>query len=1341
MSVAVAAPPSPYKGLAPFEDSDLDALLFFGREREREIIAANLIAARVTVLYGPSGVGKSSVLRAGVAHRLRQEHDLEVVVFSTWTGDPVAALIEAVGGNGDSIVDALADTADRAGGDVYLILDQFEELFLYHRRGGRFAQQLAEVVRRPGLRVHILIGIREDALARLDVLKASIPNLLANRLRLERLDRAAGLAAIVGPVGRYNELVAPEERVKIEPELKDAILDEVTAGRVDLSVVGRGVAIGSADENRIEAPYLQLVLARLWEVEAERGSKMLMLATLRELGGAERIVEEHLERAMAALSPREKGAAAAMYNFLVTPSGTKIAHGISDLAGYASVDEGEAAGVLDRLTAERIVRASSTNGPSTTRYEIFHDVLADAVLAWRTRFEAERQIAEERARHLRRQRRLVAIGAGALLAVAVLTAVAVYALAQRSEARHQAEVAKQAQVKAEQSAATANEALENEASANEKAQVNEQKAEANEKKARQSEQNYKHAAAHAQDEEQRANDAAAAERHTRVRAQAAEGVAKVEARRAKQQTAFARRETHKKARAQALAVRQTKTVRAQKLEAEARELLSGDEEQSVRRSLAAISAFRAARIPPGVGVQDTLRAGLTKLRLKAVLPGGSPSPTFLTLRTRPVNVVRFSPDGSLLFVGGAGGARIYDLRPRHHFAVRRLLPRLNVKDAAFSPDGSTIVAAGGGTEDRAAQVWDVRSGTPLLTLKHDGPVLTAAYSPNGRWIATGSEDKTARLWDAATGAQLGAPFVHDPGATTPAYVSHVSFSPDSKRILTVGGNKFARVFDVARHEEVFPGGLNHLALVKSARFSHDGKLIATAGSSHFVRVWDAATGRELYKLEGTGQVNELAFSPDDTLLGTAGSDDTLGRVWDLATRSSVAIITAHRGGVESIDFTPDGQSVVTAGDKRALIVQTIGGIPQAVLAGHNASVSEARVSPDGTLIATASADGTARLWDATVGPVGTGGLPPAEGHLVGRHDLPTGARGPVVAFSPDGLRILSAGADGFARLWGPRGRVEVLKHDRAVSSASFSKDGKTVITGSDDGTARVWRVRDGRSLASLPHGAPVTVARLTADGRLAVTAGSDGRVVVWSVASASPVRIYSEPSATNDAQLSRDGRFVVIGSADGTAAVLGVTARSARILRGHTGPVVAVAFSPDGRHVATASSADDAARLWDIRTGASRKLLPGHKGGLITLAFNGDGSLLATAGRDAEVGIYNRKQSWSNVGPLRLHSGTVNDLTFSADGRWLATAGPLAAGIWETRRKGAWLDEPLYLVHAASPPSLRLDHVAFSPRGWRLLMGYRSGGVFLYNCKLCGGIKELTAIAHSQLGAIARPKG
>src|SRR5262249_54597710 len=162
-------------------------------ERESEVIAANLIASRITVLYGPSGVGKSSVLRAGVAYRLRQEREAEALVLAGWRGDPVAALVDAAGGVGPNLAgalgapagpggmgrtlaDALADAADRAGGDLYVILDQFEELFLYHSGGGEFAQQLARVLERGGLRVNVLIGMREDSLARLDALKGSIPS-------------------------------------------------------------------------------------------------------------------------------------------------------------------------------------------------------------------------------------------------------------------------------------------------------------------------------------------------------------------------------------------------------------------------------------------------------------------------------------------------------------------------------------------------------------------------------------------------------------------------------------------------------------------------------------------------------------------------------------------------------------------------------------------------------------------------------------------------------------------------------------------------------------------------------------------------------------------------------------------------------------------------------------------------------------------------------------------------------------------------------------------------------------------------------------------------------------
>ena len=314
---SVAAPPSPYKGLAPFDDSELDALLFFGREREIEVIVANLMASRLTVLYGASGVGKTSLLQAGVAHRLRREQHAIVVVFSAWAGDAVGNLLDAVeAAVGDAgairrsgpLADVLAAWTRRLDAELYLVLDQFEEYFLYHeneRGPGTLAEELPEALRRAGLRVNFLIGIREDSLASLDAFKARIPNLFGNSLRLDRLERSAARTAILGPLERYKELVPAGDAVEAEPVLVETVLDEVAAGRVDLGLSGRG-AVGEEDSDRIETPYLQLVLERLWDVETSRGSNRLRLDTLRELGGAAHIVEDHLERAMAELSPEEK---------------------------------------------------------------------------------------------------------------------------------------------------------------------------------------------------------------------------------------------------------------------------------------------------------------------------------------------------------------------------------------------------------------------------------------------------------------------------------------------------------------------------------------------------------------------------------------------------------------------------------------------------------------------------------------------------------------------------------------------------------------------------------------------------------------------------------------------------------------------------------------------------------------------------------------------------------------------------------------------------------------------------------------------------------------------------
>jgi hypothetical protein len=408
---------APYIGLVPYAEKD--APLFFGREAEREIITANLIASRLTLLYGASGVGKSSVLHAGVAYHLRQlaqqhlaEHgtpEFVVVVFSAWRDDPLVGLADGIR---DAVANALnvhtlesvppsrsftqtlQAWLERVDGDLLIILDQFEEYFLYHPQEdgeGTFAIEFPRAVNRPDLRANFLVSIREDSLAKLDRFKGRIPNLFDNYLRIEHLDREAARMAIENPIERYNRLqVTDEQRVSIEAALVEAVLDQLRTGQVMLGESGGGIVKGEKAETRIETPYLQLVMTRLWNEEMRTGSHVLRLETLNRLGGAERIVKTHLDMTMSALPPNEEDIAARVFHYLVTPSGTKIAHSVRDLAEYAKLPETRLAPVLEKLsgTAIRILCsvAPPAGLPVALRYEIFHDVLAPAIMDWRARY-------------------------------------------------------------------------------------------------------------------------------------------------------------------------------------------------------------------------------------------------------------------------------------------------------------------------------------------------------------------------------------------------------------------------------------------------------------------------------------------------------------------------------------------------------------------------------------------------------------------------------------------------------------------------------------------------------------------------------------------------------------------------------------------------------------------------------------------------------------------------------------------------------------------------------------------------------------------------------------------
>jgi phospholipase C len=389
----ITPPTSPYKGLDHYEEKD--SPFFFGRDVQCDLVIANLLATRLTLLYGESGVGKTSLLQAGVVPRLRTEPDIIVIVFRSWDHDPVARLSEAIraaaglqpSASESSLAETITECTEQLECDLIVILDQFEEYFTYHPQesdGNPFESYFSQAVNQRDLHVSFLISIREDALAWLDRFKGRIPNLFGNYLRVKHLDQTAAREAIRQPLGVYDRRLAEPEHLDIEPALVDAVLEQVRVGAVQLGRAARGIADGAAaGESRIEAPYLQLVLTRLWDEEQEVHSRVLRAKTLERLGGAERIIRTHLDDAMATLSSEERDLAARVFRFLVTPSGTKIAYHAADLADYAEATAEEVGSLLDRLSGQRL---RILRGIADGKYEIYHDVLAAGILDWRARY-------------------------------------------------------------------------------------------------------------------------------------------------------------------------------------------------------------------------------------------------------------------------------------------------------------------------------------------------------------------------------------------------------------------------------------------------------------------------------------------------------------------------------------------------------------------------------------------------------------------------------------------------------------------------------------------------------------------------------------------------------------------------------------------------------------------------------------------------------------------------------------------------------------------------------------------------------------------------------------------
>ncbi|WP_330309914.1 MULTISPECIES: trypsin-like peptidase domain-containing protein [unclassified Streptomyces] len=540
--------------------------------------------------------------------------------------------------------------------------------------------------------------------------------------------------------------------------------------------------------------------------------------------------------------------------------------------------------------------------------------------------------------------------------------------------------------------------------------------------------------------------------------------------------------------------------------------------------------------------------------------------------------VAFNRDGTVATGGWDNIARVWD---GHTGEIRRNLKGHTgaVNSVAFSPDGHTLAT---GSADHTVRLWDVVTGRLIRILRgHTGEVYSVAFSRDGHTLATGSADSTARLWNVGTGKPIGTLIGH----FGPVY--SVAFSPDKRTLATGSADKTVRLWGVASGT-TRTALIGHTGVVYSVAFSPDGHTLATGSADLTVRLWDVASGTTRTTLAGhTGEVYSVAFSPDGRAFAS-GSADMTAKLWDLGAVATRTILSGHTDAVDAVAFSPDGRTLATgSADLTVRLSDVATGATRVTLAGHTDRVDAVAFSPDGRSLATGSADKTVRLWDVSTGKT--------RSVLTGHTDAVD-----AVAFSPDGRSLATGSADKTVRLWDVstgKTRSVLTGHTDAVDAVAFSPDGRTLATGSADQTAKLWDLGTGRlnTTALTGHTGAVDSVAFSADGRALATASVDHTVRLWDVGTGKlHTVLIGHTGAVDAVAFSPNGRTLASASADFTVRLWDPgTGVPRTVLSGHTGTVDAVAFSPYGSTLASAST-DKTVRLWNVvlstPTGAIQKI-------------------------------------------------------------------------------------------------------------------------------------------------------
>ncbi|MFI6520364.1 helix-turn-helix domain-containing protein [Spirillospora sp. NPDC050679] len=578
---------------------------------------------------------------------------------------------------------------------------------------------------------------------------------------------------------------------------------------------------------------------------------------------------------------------------------------------------------------------------------------------------------------------------------------------------------------------------------------------------------------------------------------------------------------------------------------------------------------------------------------------------------------------TLVSAGNDGLVLLNDVRtPRRPVTEAAVRETTEIGGMAVSPDGA-LMATGG--EDGAVTVRSLRGRRPIVFTAPLGVQVSAlAFGPDGRTLSAATTDGAIRLWDLTDPAR---PMVRmPPEGGHGAAVNGLTYSPDARTLASAGDDRTVRLWDVSRPRSPAPASVirRHHAQVRGVAFAPDGRLLASASYDRTVHLTDVSDprrpGRTRVLTGHTGLVNQAAFRADGRLLATVGDDQTT-RLWDVASGRRFMTLP-QPNPVRAVAFDQDGSTLATGDDEGRLMVWRM---PPPVLLGPPGGLWTVRHAPNGRLLATGGADGTARLWD--VGDLYRPAMLAALRHPGGVHE---------VRFGPGGRLLVTAGEDRAARLWDvtdPRrpGPLATVRQDKAVYSAALSADGRLLVTGGEDHSARLWDVTDPRRpglLSVVRHTDRVNGTALSPDGRVLATVGGDYQARLWDVADRrrpALLATLAHPNQVNKVAIAPDGRTMATTADDRRTRLWNLAdLRRPTLLStlvGHREAARGVSFTPDGRTLTTTGD-DRTAQLWDVadpRRPENLTALSGHAGEVADVSISPDGRTTATVGTDSAV--------------------------------------------------------------------------------------------------------------------------